>query len=146
MASSSDDCVCLGLFSLKKKIEDAILRAETLAPTALDLEEERWIKQEAMLRDYNLWDDPVKSNEVLVKLAGITKAVDSLKDLKYKVASKFIDFLCKSSRKRICILLRKSLSSRLLRLLLCYRVELLENRVCYLFDLFIFLIQRILLS
>lgn len=75
----------LGLFSLKKKIEDAILRAETLAPTALDLEEERWIKQEAMLRDYNLWDDPVKSNEVLVKLAGITKAVDSLKDLKYKV-------------------------------------------------------------
>ncbi|KAK6232133.1 Peptide chain release factor class I - like 4 [Theobroma cacao] len=74
----------LGLFSLKKKIEDIILRAEMLAPTALELEEARRIKQEQMIRDYNLWDDPVKSNEILVKLADSAKMVDALKDLKYK--------------------------------------------------------------
>ncbi|XVE61076.1 hypothetical protein DITRI_Ditri06bG0010800 [Diplodiscus trichospermus] len=74
----------LGLFSLKKKIEDVILRAEMLAPTALELEEARRIKQEEMIRDYDLWDDPAKSNEILVKLADSVKLVDALKDLKYK--------------------------------------------------------------
>ncbi|XVF07157.1 hypothetical protein REPUB_Repub06bG0114300 [Reevesia pubescens] len=74
----------LGLFSLKKKIEDVILRAEMLAPTALELEEARRIKQEKLIRDYDLWDDPVKSNEILVKLADSVKVVNALKDLKYK--------------------------------------------------------------
>ncbi|XP_022766619.1 peptide chain release factor PrfB3, chloroplastic [Durio zibethinus] len=74
----------LGLFSLKKKIEDVILRAEMLAPTALDVEEARRIKQEEMIRDYDLWDDPAKSNEILVKLADSVKVVEALKDLKYK--------------------------------------------------------------
>ncbi|GLT95884.1 hypothetical protein SLE2022_135410 [Rubroshorea leprosula] len=74
----------LGLFSLKRKIEDVILRAEMLAPPALELEEARRIKQEEMVRAYNLWDDPVKSNEILFKLAGSAKVVDALKDLKYK--------------------------------------------------------------
>ncbi|OMO68246.1 Peptide chain release factor class I/class II [Corchorus capsularis] len=73
----------LGLFSLKKKIEDVILRAEMLAPT-LELEEARRIQQEEMIRDYNLWDDPAKSNEILVNLADSAKVVDALKDLKYK--------------------------------------------------------------
>lgn len=76
---------CLGLFSLKKKIEDAVLRAESLATTALELEEARRIKQEEMVRNYNLWDDPTKSNEVLVKLADSLKVVNALKDLRYKV-------------------------------------------------------------
>ncbi|XP_015898092.2 peptide chain release factor PrfB3, chloroplastic isoform X1 [Ziziphus jujuba] len=75
----------LGLFSLKKKIEDAVLRAEMLAPTALELEEARRNKQEAIIRDYNLWDDPAKSNEILTKLGDSSKVVDSLKDLTYKV-------------------------------------------------------------
>lgn len=74
----------LGLFSLKKKIEDAVLRAESLATTALELEEARRIKQEEMVRNYNLWDDPTKSNEVLVKLADSLKVVNALKDLRYK--------------------------------------------------------------
>ncbi|XWS56858.1 hypothetical protein CRYUN_Cryun09bG0121600 [Craigia yunnanensis] len=74
----------LGLFSLKKKIEDVILRAEMLAPIALELEEARRIKQEEMIRDYDLWDDPAKSNEILVKLADSVKVVEALKDLKYK--------------------------------------------------------------
>ncbi|XP_039028428.1 peptide chain release factor PrfB3, chloroplastic-like isoform X2 [Hibiscus syriacus] len=65
-------------------IEDVILRAEMLAPTALELEESRRIKQEEMVRDYDLWNDPAKSNEILVKLADSVKVVDALKDLKYK--------------------------------------------------------------
>ncbi|KAK9289867.1 hypothetical protein L1049_008028 [Liquidambar formosana] len=74
----------LGMFSLRKKIEDAVLRAELLAPSALELEEASQIKQEEMIREYNLWDDLAKSNEILVKLAGSAKVVDALKDLTYK--------------------------------------------------------------
>ncbi|KDO49614.1 hypothetical protein CISIN_1g020225mg [Citrus sinensis] len=37
-----------------------------------------------MVRNYNLWDDPTKSNEVLVKLADSLKVVNALKDLRYK--------------------------------------------------------------
>lgn len=74
-----------GLFSLKKKIKDVVLKAEMLAPDALELEEEQWIKQEETMRYYDLWDDPAKSDEILLKLGDRAKAVDSLKDLKYKV-------------------------------------------------------------
>lgn len=73
------------MFSLKKKIEDAVLRAEMLAPIALELEEAGRIKQEEKIRECNIWEDPVNSNEILTKLAGSAKAVDALKDLKYKV-------------------------------------------------------------
>lgn len=73
------------MFALRKKIEAAILHAELLAPTALQHEEARWIKQEQMIREYDLWDDPAKSDEVLAKLANSTKLVDALKDLRYKV-------------------------------------------------------------
>lgn len=76
--------ICLGLFSLKKKIEDAVLRAEMLAP-ALELEEVRRNKQEKLIRECDLWDDPVKSNEILSKLADSAKVVDALKDIKYMV-------------------------------------------------------------
>ncbi|XP_034920097.1 peptide chain release factor PrfB3, chloroplastic isoform X2 [Populus alba] len=75
----------LGLFSLKKNIEDTVLRAEMLAPTALEHEEARRIKQEEMIHECNLWEDPAKSNEILIKLAGSAKAIDALKDLKYKL-------------------------------------------------------------
>lgn len=75
----------LGLFSLKKKIEDAVLRAELMATSALELEEARRIKQEEMIRNYDLWDDPAKSNDILIKLADTARAVDALKDLAYKV-------------------------------------------------------------
>lgn len=75
----------LGLFSLRKKIEDAVVRAEMLAPTALELEEAKRNRQEAIIRDYNLWDDTAKSNEILSKLADSAKVVDALKDLTYKV-------------------------------------------------------------
>lgn len=78
-------CIYLGLFSLKKKIEDAVVRAEMLAPTALELEEASQNKQEAIIRGYNLWDDPAKSNELLTNLADTAKVVDALKDLTYKV-------------------------------------------------------------
>lgn len=55
------------------------------ASTALEMEEASWIKQEEMMRDSDLWDDPTKSNDILVKLANSAKVVDSLKDLRYKV-------------------------------------------------------------
>lgn len=77
--------VFLGLFSLRKRIEDVVLQADMLAPEALEIEEERRIRQEEMIRKYNLWDDVTKSNEILVKLADSSKVVDTLKDLTYKV-------------------------------------------------------------
>ncbi|KAM7260220.1 hypothetical protein ACFE04_015961 [Oxalis oulophora] len=73
-----------GLFSMRKKIEDAVLQAESLALTAIENEEVERIKQEEMIRDYNPWDDTVKSHEILAKLADIAKVVDGLKDVKYK--------------------------------------------------------------
>ncbi|KAL3753355.1 hypothetical protein ACJRO7_000707 [Eucalyptus globulus] len=75
----------LGLFSLKRKIEDAVQRTEKMAPTALQIEEAKWIKLDGLIRDYNLWDDPDKSYDVLVKLADMARAVDALRDLTYKV-------------------------------------------------------------
>lgn len=73
---------------MKKKIEDAVIRAETFAPTAIEVEEARRNKQEEMIRDSNLWDDFAKSDRILVKLADVAKVVDSLKDLKFKVMCK----------------------------------------------------------
>ena len=80
---------CLGLFSLKKKIEDAVLRAEMLAPLALELEEERRNEQEQLIRKYDLWDDTAKSNEILAKLADSVRVVDALRDLTYKVTTHY---------------------------------------------------------
>ncbi|KAK4493346.1 hypothetical protein RD792_017762 [Penstemon davidsonii] len=74
----------LGMFSLRKRIEDSVLRAEMMAPTALEHEETKHINQEKVIRDYDLWDDLGKSNEILIKLADSAKVVDTLKDLKYK--------------------------------------------------------------
>lgn len=73
-----------GLFSLKRKIEDAVQHTEKMAPTALQIEEAKWIKLDGLIRDYDLWDDPAKSYDVLVKLADIARAVDALRDLTYK--------------------------------------------------------------
>lgn len=56
-----------------------------LGPTALELEESRRIEHEELIRECNLWDDPAKSNEILMKLADSAKVVDALKDLAYKV-------------------------------------------------------------
>ncbi|CAK8569411.1 unnamed protein product [Lathyrus sativus] len=75
----------VGLFSLGRKIEDTVIRAELYASTALEMEEASWIKQEKMMRDSDLWDDPTKSNDILVNLANSAKVIDSLKDLRYKV-------------------------------------------------------------
>lgn len=75
----------LGMFALRRKIEDAVLRGEILGSTAFQLEEEMRVWREEKMRDCNLWDDPVKSNEVLAKLADRAKVVDTLKDLAYKV-------------------------------------------------------------
>ncbi|XP_010554800.1 PREDICTED: peptide chain release factor PrfB3, chloroplastic-like [Tarenaya hassleriana] len=83
-SASMDAYKQLGMFSLKRKIEDAVLKAEMMAPTALELEEEQWMRQEEMMRDCDLWDDPSKSNDILLKLADTAKTVDALKDLKFK--------------------------------------------------------------
>ncbi|XP_061349663.1 peptide chain release factor PrfB3, chloroplastic isoform X2 [Gastrolobium bilobum] len=85
IANNKDAYKQVGLFSLRRKIEDAVLRAEMFASTALEMEEAKWTKQEEMIRDFDLWDDPAKSNDILVKLATSAKVVDSLKDLRYKV-------------------------------------------------------------
>lgn len=77
--------VCVGMFSLRKKIEDSVNRAELLGLTALEFEEARQIKQEEMIREYDLWDDLAKTSDILIKLADSAKVVDALKDLTYKV-------------------------------------------------------------
>ncbi|XP_062231262.1 peptide chain release factor PrfB3, chloroplastic-like isoform X2 [Phragmites australis] len=74
----------LGLYSLKKRIEDAVVRVENTASSALELEEARRIKQEEVLRRRNLWDNPAKSHETLSALADAIRVVDHLKDLCYK--------------------------------------------------------------
>jgi len=73
------------LFSLKKKIEDAVSRAEMTAPLALEAEEAKRIEQEEILTQYNLWDDLARSNESLGALANAIKVVNEFKDLRYKV-------------------------------------------------------------
>lgn len=75
----------IGMFSLRKRIEDSVLRAEMLVPTALELAEAKHVNQEEVIRHYDLWDDTGKSNEILTELANSAKAVDTLRDLKYKV-------------------------------------------------------------
>ena len=77
--------VCVGMFSLRKKIEDSVNRAEMLGLSALEFEEARRVKQEEMVREYDLWDDLAKSSDILIKLADSAKVVDALKDLTYKV-------------------------------------------------------------
>ncbi|KAJ1262636.1 hypothetical protein BS78_09G124000 [Paspalum vaginatum] len=74
----------LGMYSLKKRIEDAVVRVETTASSALELEEARRIKQEEVLRKHNLWDNPAKSHETLSALADAIRVVDHLKDLRFK--------------------------------------------------------------
>lgn len=79
------DCIDVGMFSLRKRIEDSIIRAEMLAPTALEFEEAKHVDREEVIRDSDLWDDLAKSNEILAKLADSAKVVDTLRDLTYKV-------------------------------------------------------------
>ncbi|PKA66993.1 hypothetical protein AXF42_Ash004484 [Apostasia shenzhenica] len=74
----------LGLFSLKKKINDAVARVETITPVAMELEEERKMKQEEVLRKYNLWDDINASNESLTALADAIKVINGLKEVQHK--------------------------------------------------------------
>ncbi|KAL1549908.1 peptide chain release factor PrfB3, chloroplastic-like [Salvia divinorum] len=57
---------------------------EMLAPSALEFEEGKHVDQEGVVRDYDLWDDLTKSNEVLAKLADSANVVDTLRDLTYK--------------------------------------------------------------
>lgn len=85
-------CFVVGMFSLRKRIEDSVLRAEMLGPSALEIEEANHINQEEVIREYDLWDDLAKSNDVLIKLADSAKVVDTLRDLKYKVFS-FVSFV-----------------------------------------------------
>lgn len=61
-----------------------------LAPIVLQLEEEMHVWREEKMRDYNFWDDPVKSNEMLANLADRAKVIDTLKDLVYKVMLKLL--------------------------------------------------------
>ncbi|KAL0929006.1 hypothetical protein M5K25_000945 [Dendrobium thyrsiflorum] len=75
----------LGLFSLKKKIEETVNRAEMITPLAMEFEEERRIKQEEVLRECNLWnDDLTTSNESLTALADAIRVVNDLKDMRHK--------------------------------------------------------------
>ncbi|GAB2267169.1 hypothetical protein Dimus_002153 [Dionaea muscipula] len=74
----------LGSYTVRRKIEDAVARAEILAPIALEHEEAKRIRREELIHEYNLWDDPSRSSEALVQLADSVKLVDTLKDLTYK--------------------------------------------------------------
>ncbi|CAA3016298.1 peptide chain release factor 3, chloroplastic [Olea europaea subsp. europaea] len=64
-----------------------------LAPIALEHEEARHFKQEEIIRDHDLWDDPGKSNEILIKLVDSAKVVDAFKDLKYKASLAVVDVI-----------------------------------------------------
>ncbi|KAM3410125.1 hypothetical protein ACQJBY_002386 [Aegilops geniculata] len=74
----------LGLYSWKRRIEDAVIRVELSASNALEREEARRIKHEEVLQSRNLWDNPAKSHETLSALSDAIRAVDHLKDLLYK--------------------------------------------------------------
>ncbi|KAK8928264.1 hypothetical protein KSP39_PZI017585 [Platanthera zijinensis] len=75
----------LGLFSLKKKIENTVKRAEMIAHAAMELEEERKIKQEVALRTCNLWDNDISTSiESLTDLADNIKLVNDLKEVLHK--------------------------------------------------------------
>ncbi|WOG98058.1 hypothetical protein DCAR_0417399 [Daucus carota subsp. sativus] len=74
----------LGLFSLRKRIEDTVMNAEMLAPSALEAEEATRSKQEEIINGYDLWDDLNRTNDSLLKLADSSEVVDSLKDLQFK--------------------------------------------------------------
>lgn len=78
------------MFSLRKRIEDSVLRAEMLAPTALEFEEAKHVDHEEVIHDSDLWDDLSKSNEILAKLADSAKVVDTLRDLTYKVLASIL--------------------------------------------------------
>ncbi|GAB2210121.1 hypothetical protein Drorol1_Dr00015379 [Drosera rotundifolia] len=73
------------LYALKRKIKDAVARAEILAPIALEHEEARRIKKEERIHECNLWDDSSRSNEILLQLADSVEVVGTLKDLRCKV-------------------------------------------------------------
>ncbi|VAH06769.1 unnamed protein product [Triticum turgidum subsp. durum] len=74
----------LGLYSWKRRIEDAVIRVELSASNALEREEARRIEHEEVLQSHNLWDNPAKSHETLSALSDAIRAVDHLKDLLYK--------------------------------------------------------------
>jgi len=73
------------MYSLKKRIEDAVVRVETTASSALELEEARRIEREEVLQKRNWWDNPAKSHGTLSALADAIRVVDHLKDLRFKV-------------------------------------------------------------
>ncbi|KAL2897083.1 Peptide chain release factor PrfB3 chloroplastic [Bienertia sinuspersici] len=55
------------------------------------------IWREEKMHDYNLWGDPVKSDDMLAKLAKFSQIVDTLKGLAYKIEeAKLIKELDKS--------------------------------------------------
>ncbi|XP_047095418.1 peptide chain release factor PrfB3, chloroplastic isoform X1 [Lolium rigidum] len=74
----------LGLYSWKRRIEDAVIRVEMTASNALKWEEAQRIKHEEVLQSRSLWDNPAKSHEALSALSDAIRAVDHLKDLLYK--------------------------------------------------------------
>uniref|UniRef100_A0ACD5U3P1 Uncharacterized protein n=1 Tax=Avena sativa TaxID=4498 RepID=A0ACD5U3P1_AVESA len=74
----------LGLYSWKRRIEDAVIRVETTAYNALEWEEAQRIKHEEVLQSRSLWDNPAKSHETLSDLSDAIRAVDRLTDLLYK--------------------------------------------------------------
>ena len=95
------------MYSLKKRIEDAVVRVETTASSALELEEARRIEREEVLRKLNLWDNPAKSHETLSALADAIRVVDHLKDLRFKVLSNMSStnsFCSQDFQKQICFL------------------------------------------
>ncbi|KAJ1375478.1 Peptide chain release factor class I/class II [Sesbania bispinosa] len=71
---------------------DAVLRAEMFASAALEMEEARWTKQEEVVRDCDLWDDPAKSNDILVKLANSAKVAEEAKLIKQLAEVNAIDY------------------------------------------------------
>ncbi|KAJ3676210.1 hypothetical protein LUZ60_003622 [Juncus effusus] len=74
----------LGLYSLRRNIEEIVGRVEEITPAALEFEEERKIKQEEIMKRSNLWDDLSGSDASLTDLADTSKVVDILKDLQYQ--------------------------------------------------------------
>ncbi|KAM0873763.1 hypothetical protein ACQ4PT_037864 [Festuca glaucescens] len=81
---SATTCKELGLYSWKRRIEDAVIRVEMTASNALKREEAQRIKHEEVLQSRSLWNNPAKSHEALSALSDAIRAVDHLKDLLYK--------------------------------------------------------------
>eukprot|EP01018_Ginkgo_biloba_P030917 Gb_04252 [translate_table: standard] len=74
----------LGFYALRKDVEDVAKRVEAMALVGLEQEEAILTDLEHRAAENNLWDDLVRAQETLLKLADSEENIALLKDLRFK--------------------------------------------------------------